>query len=300
MTSREPNAKKHKRIIIVPPRGANIRSVRVKRTFLVVLIIVILFGIAGYFVPFSNLSLDVVEQQHKNILDEQNKRITADVKSMRKNLGALNDEMKTLERKKKEIAEISGMNDSAGHSGIIRKHSRRLHNNIDTLYGVTVRAYNLFSALMKPVSQTTGASTVFDKVPVSRPVCGVPFVLARFGIKKDPFTDGEKMHYGVDFVIPENAPVVATAAGKVILVDHTAMWGYRVVIRHAYGFTSVYAHLGSPAVRSGDAVIRGKRVGIAGLSGLTTGVHVHYELLLNGKNVDPELYFFPDWAQTKL
>jgi murein DD-endopeptidase MepM/ murein hydrolase activator NlpD len=53
------------------------------------------------------------------------------------------------------------------------------------------------------------------------------------------------------------------------------------------------------SVRSGENVVRGKRIGVAGQSGLTTGVHVHYELLQNGKNVNPELYFFPDWAQSK-
>lgn len=294
MKLREFKAGKHKSLFIVPPRGALIRRMRVKRRFIVLLCVIILCGFAGYFVPFNKFSIDVVEQAHKHTLDEQNRRIASAIKSMGRNLNKLDDELDKLEKKKQEIAAIAGI-DPRGASTAIRRLPKRTIRNIDTLVAATDKTYALFSTLMES-GDKQGKGSLFEMIPVGLPVYGVPFISSRYGMKKDPFTGIYKMHLGVDFAVPQNAPVIATASGQVVVVDHTALWGARIVIQHAYGFSTVYAHLGTIDVHSGEHVVRGEQIGTAGLSGLTTGVHLHYEIGKNGKAVNPEYYFVPDWG----
>jgi murein DD-endopeptidase MepM/ murein hydrolase activator NlpD len=119
------------------------------------------------------------------------------------------------------------------------------------------------------------------------------FVGMRFGNTKDPFTDFTKMHFGIDFFLSRGAPIIATASGIVAKVEDGKMWGKRIFINHAYGFSTVYAHLGNVQVFAGKKVKKGDQIAIAGLSGLSTGVHVHYEIWHNGKAENPEDYFFP-------
>jgi len=270
---------------------------RIKRRFIVLLCGIILCGFAGYFIPFNNFSIDVVELTHKHNLDEQNRRIASDIKSMGRNLDKLDNELDKLEKKKQEIADIAGI-DPFNASTTIHHHAKKIVRNIDTLVAATDKTFAFFSVLMES-GEKPGKRLLFEEIPVGRPVYGVPFISSHFGMKKDPFTGADKMHFGVDFVVPQNTPVVATASGQVVAIDHSALWGTRIVLQHAYGFSTVYAHLGSVLVHSGEHIVRGDRVGTAGLSGLTTGVHLHYEIAKNGKPVNPEYYFVPDWGHNR-
>ena len=76
-------------------------------------------------------------------------------------------------------------------------------------------------------------------------------------------------------------------------VEKDAVWGNRIVIAHADSISTVYAHLGTVSTASGRTVKRGEVIGTIGYSGLTTGPHVHYEILKNGVAVDPESFFYP-------
>ena len=71
-------------------------------------------------------------------------------------------------------------------------------------------------------------------------------------------------------------------------------YGVVVMVDHGYGFKTLYAHLQSAKVRAGQKVKRGEQIGTVGSSGLSTGSHLHYEVILNGKQVDPVYYFFND------
>ena len=103
----------------------------------------------------------------------------------------------------------------------------------------------------------------------------------------------EKRHQGIDFVALPGTPVCATASGNVRSVENDPIWGNRVIIEHAAGFSTVYAHLGSIQVVLGDQVKRGRQIGTVGQSGITTEPHVHYEVRRNGEAMDPEDLFFP-------
>ncbi len=111
-------------------------------------------------------------------------------------------------------------------------------------------------------------------------------------------SDGKSMvgiHGGVDLALPEGAPVVAAAAGRVVMARHRVVSGNSVVIEHMPGVYSLYYHLSEIAVSEGEEVAAGARLGLVGSTGLATGPHLHWEVRVSGVAVDPEA--FVDGAQ---
>lgn len=144
-----------------------------------------------------------------------------------------------------------------------------------------------FAARMK-----TGTNP-FENIPVCKPVVADAQISRTFGENIDPFTGQKKWHYGIDFAAAPGTPVIATASGYMARIENDDVWGKRVVIDHGDGIITVYAHLGTVRLAPGRRVKRGDIVGYIGLSGLTTGPHVHYEIWRNGTALDPETFFFP-------
>ncbi|MEM7055452.1 MAG: M23 family metallopeptidase [Bacteroidota bacterium] len=116
-----------------------------------------------------------------------------------------------------------------------------------------------------------------------------------FGMRTHPIYKVPKMHYGVDFSAPRGTPVYATGDGVVRLAKKSYTgYGNRIEINHGYGLVTRYCHLQSFNVKYGQKVKRGERIGCVGSTGLAAGPHLHYEVLKNGKNVNPVHYFFDD------
>lgn len=101
-------------------------------------------------------------------------------------------------------------------------------------------------------------------------------------------------HTGLDMVLPMGSPVLAADDGVVVLVGQgTTGYGNYVVIEHAGGLTTLYGHLAQPLVKRGDTVVQSQPIGLEGSTGNSTGAHVHFELRIDGKPVDPTPYLPP-------
>ena len=111
-----------------------------------------------------------------------------------------------------------------------------------------------------------------------------------YGRRDDPMGAGIKFHSGIDLACSQGTPINATADGIVSHSGWTVDSGYVVVLEHGLGFSTIYAHNKSNAVKVGQQVRRGDVVGYVGATGRTTGPHVHYEVLKDGKNVNPDPY----------
>lgn len=130
-----------------------------------------------------------------------------------------------------------------------------------------------------------------DRVPVLTPVQQKKArVTSPFGLRIHPVLKRQKMHNGIDFGTGFNASVYAAADGKVLLARYSQSFGNWIMIEHENGYTSVYAHLNSMAVRNGQAVNKGDQIGLTGSTGRSTGAHLHYEVRLNGTPVNPNGY----------
>ena len=106
-----------------------------------------------------------------------------------------------------------------------------------------------------------------------------------------PFSKQETLHEGLDIAAPLGTPVFAVASGVIKKAELLGGWGNLVVIEHADGYASFYAHLEGFKVKSGDKVTKGQVVATVGSTGISTGHHLHFELRKEGVKVNPEEYY---------
>lgn len=116
-------------------------------------------------------------------------------------------------------------------------------------------------------------------------------VTSKFGYRRDPMNRRTAFHRGYDIANRANTPIYATANGVVILARYNGGYGRQVKIDHGNGLITTYSHMRRLAVEAGQEVEKGQVVGYMGTTGKSTGNHLHYEVLLNGANVNPADYF---------
>ncbi|MBN1783392.1 MAG: peptidoglycan DD-metalloendopeptidase family protein [Alphaproteobacteria bacterium] len=131
-----------------------------------------------------------------------------------------------------------------------------------------------------------GLSKVKEMLPLGNPVEKMR-VTSSFGSRSDPFTGKAAMHGGIDFAGKIGKPLYAVAAGHVSRAGLRGAYGYAVEIDHGLGFSTLYAHLSKITVKVGDEVNERDIVGLAGSTGRSTGVHLHYEVRYNGRPINP-------------
>ena len=122
--------------------------------------------------------------------------------------------------------------------------------------------------------------------PEGRPVAN-GFISSYFGERSDPFDGREAFHKGVDFAATQGSNVTAVAAGVVTWAGERSGYGKLIEINHGDGFVTRYAHNERTLVTVGQTVKRGEPVALMGSTGRSTGPHVHFEVLRNGRQVDP-------------
>ena len=113
-----------------------------------------------------------------------------------------------------------------------------------------------------------------------------------YGIRKDPFNGMPAMHKGVDFAGEEGAAVLATGSGVVTWSDSRYGYGNLIEIDHGDGVVTRYGHNKELLVKVGEIVNKGQQISLMGSTGRSTGPHVHYEVLKNGKQIDPLPYIY--------
>jgi len=115
--------------------------------------------------------------------------------------------------------------------------------------------------------------------------------LSGFGMRLHPIFKRRKMHTGIDFTSPKGTAIQATGAGKVykVLRKKTG-YGTHVIIDHGYGYKTLYGHMDKVEVKVGQKVKRGQTIGTVGSTGTSTAPHLHYEVLVKGKKVNPIHY----------
>ncbi len=104
-------------------------------------------------------------------------------------------------------------------------------------------------------------------------------------------TDSTSIHHGIDFGVPIGTPIVACADGRVVMAEQRISTGFSVVIEHLPGLYSIYYHLDSFSVEENQIIKQGERIGLSGATGMVTGPHLHWEVRLLGKSVDPNYFF---------
>ena len=116
-----------------------------------------------------------------------------------------------------------------------------------------------------------------------------------YGYRIHPMYKVRKMHWGTDFSAPTGTPIYATGDGKVTTYKRSRSgYGRHIVIDHGFGYKTLYGHMSKIEVRRGQRVKRGDVIGYIGSTGSSTAPHLHYEVMKDGRKINPINYFFND------
>lgn len=151
----------------------------------------------------------------------------------------------------------------------------------------------LASLRAESAAAARGVSTVAPAVAQSVPAAPEELrtqasaITSRFGWRQDPFSGATSFHRGVDLRAAEGDPVASTGAGRVTFSGSDGGYGTSIVVEHANGLSTRYAHLSAAMVNIGDQVEDGQILGLAGQTGRATAPHLHYEVRVDGRAIDP-------------
>ena len=146
-----------------------------------------------------------------------------------------------------------------------------------------------FLKLAASLSRMDAMERALAAIPTSMPAA-VMMMSSGFGFRSDPFTGGGAMHAGLDFKGPVGTPILSAAEGRVTFAGYNGGYGKTVEITHANGLLTRYAHLSGLNVARGQKVERGLQIGRMGSTGRSTGSHLHFEVRLNGRAINPRKF----------
>lgn len=123
------------------------------------------------------------------------------------------------------------------------------------------------------------------------PTPSTTYITSPFGTRYHPIQKRNKTHTGIDIGAGHGASILAAEAGTVLRADWNSGYGNYVVIDHGGGVQTLYGHCSALLVKSGQTVSRGQQIALVGSTGVSTGPHLHFEVLINGSYTDPMAYF---------
>jgi murein DD-endopeptidase MepM/ murein hydrolase activator NlpD len=191
-----------------------------------------------------------------------------------------------LTEQKKEVETVEAMNEDK-----LGNELAKTLNNLSARVAYQFDSYNDIEKLIKNQGEKLAS------IPAIQPVSNrdLDRIASGFGMRIDPVYGTPKMHKGLDFTAPQGTPVYATGNGTVTEASFSAGgFGNHVIINHGYGYETLYGHMVRMKVREGQKVKRGELIGWVGSTGKSTGPHCHYEVHVNGVEVDPVYFFYND------
>jgi len=264
---------------------------------------IILLGVAAIARGVAVTRNRALEREHRGLVDE--------VQRVSDRLRTLRDSLITIGQRDQELRLLAGLSildpavQEAGIGGprgswperdtleaLGRDGEQALAARVD-LDGQARRASILLRSLNEAYDSFSSHQARFAATPSIMPAHGhvsSPFAVARL----DPILHIVRPHEGMDVAAPMGSAIEAAAAGVVTDVASEAGYGNYVTIDHGYGIVTRYAHCSKILVARGQRVRRGQTIALVGSTGESTGPHVHYEVRVNGKPVDPKTFVLPD------
>ncbi len=267
--------------------------------------------------PFRNELNKVVGSIYKDELQQQKKELGILKQNNQENINALTYSMANLQAHiirldslGNRLIEVAQLDKKAFNfdlepsiGGASDENNQMLATSSPTILSQRVK-YDEFVTKMQQLSQDIESKnkqlTILENLLITEQLqhastpSGKPtkkgWISSYFGSRKDPFTGKKKMHKGVDIAGKSGSSVLATADGVVIMAEKQNGYGKVLEIDHGYGLSTRYGHNRTILVKVGDVVKKGQNIAIMGSTGRSTGPHVHYEVLKNGRPVNPQRY----------
>ena len=201
-----------------------------------------------------------------------------------------------------EANPISEEQRKAGFGGVNRYKNLEGFDNSNLIISTSKKIDVLTKQIVvqsKSLDEIAGLAEEKEKllkaIPTIKPVKNEDLtrMASGYGYRSDPFTKARKFHRGMDFTAPRGTPVYATGNGIVKRADRRSSgYGRHVRINHGFGYISLYAHLYKYVVKRGQKVKRGDLIGFVGSTGRSQAPHLHYEIIKDGKRVNPLNFYY--------
>lgn len=281
-----------------------------KRNILIVLGLFCLMSVA-FFVIIIHYAF-VQDMAWENLkLKQENQKLSLELKELSQETKKLTESLNKVEVFKNKIKLIASINDSERNLSIgpieqPRENSLNI-TSIEELSYLDNQTKLMRLSVLRSRIQLLGQEInsnekeldniykyfeerkdILRSTPARWPCYG--WVTSEFGFRYDPFTGERTFHKGLDIATSIGVPVLAPADGTVISTGFHSGLGNQIVIDHGLGIVTFYGHLNDFKVKVGDKVVRGQVIGTVGNSGRSTGPHLHYEVVVNGINVNPRKY----------
>ena len=253
------------------------------------------------YIKFFPRPSDIEANKKYEILRDNYNGINGKVKTLEQQLVALEKRDNEVYR---SIFEANPLPDSARAKAIEQKKELDKINIIGEdvlgkdiaaqLMNLSARMAFQFESYASIEKLINNQEAKLSSLPAIQPVSNKQLnrIASGFGMRIDPVYGTPKMHRGLDFTAPQGTPIYATGDGVIITAGNSGDgYGNHVEINHGYGYVTLYGHMVRVKVRSGQKVKRGEIIGWVGSTGKSTGPHCHYEVSINGANVNP-VYFF--------
>ena len=243
---------------------------------------------------FLTRELDVLKIQY-SILNKKMDQVD-DV------IGSIEDRDNNLYRVYFNTSPIPEEQRKAGFGGVNRYKELAGFDNSELVLNTTKRVDVLSKRLViqsksldEILKLAKEKSKLLAAIPAIQPVRNENLrrVASGFGYRSDPFTKIRKFHEGMDFSAKKGTPIFATGDGVVARADNSASgFGNHIVIRHGFGYETLYGHLSKYKSRVGQRVNRGDIIGYVGSTGRSQAPHLHYEVHKNGEVVNPLNFYY--------
>jgi len=255
----------------------------------------LMFG-SVFFVGLVKLQNWLIETPAERALRQEQKLLTANYPVMQARLAMLGAQLATIRESENQLhqklfdapASETLTSSSEKEHLFTHQHTIAFTRAEWALQQARLSSYRAAKKLTIDKSHLARLSSLPTYAPVANLQSGM--LMSGFGMRINPWHKGKYHHDGVDIASPRDSPIMAGGHGKVTLVRHSnlhAGYGNLIEIDHGYGYVTRYANLGQILVRAGQRVNKGQSIALMGISGGSVAPHVHYEVVVNGKNVDP-------------
>ncbi len=298
--------KKYLSLIIIPHKRGKAKTITISHqasriiiSFFVTFLVIFIYFLADYF------SMNITRAKFNQLKSEnqEQKKVIASYESSIKQLTA---KIQTFENYARKLNIMAGLRSpealkeagvgsgneaeelstgQANLTGSLRSTNwplNQVHRKVEQLEQNLSTLLNFFEQQRTRLAQT----------PTIWPTVG--FITSGYGWRIDPFTGKQTFHKGIDIATNLGNPVVATADGVVVETRNDRIGGKTILISHGAGLSTIFYHLDKILVRPGQKVKRGDIIGLVGKTGKALGPHLHYEVHLNGKAVNPLQYILEE------
>ena len=281
-----------------------------KRTkFAYVALFLVASGLFGFLCFVVLLNTPFFETPKDRLLTREIENFKLQYKILNRKMDQIDEVLENIEDRDNNIYRTyfntSGIPDEqrkAGFGGVNRYATLEGYNNSDLVINTSKRV-DVISKQLAIQSKSLDEilklakekNKLLSAIPAIQPVRNenLKQVASGFGYRSDPFTKVRKFHQGMDFSARTGTPIFATGDGVIARADNTASgYGNHIVIRHGFGYETLYGHLSKYKCRAGQSVKRGDIIGYVGSTGRSEAPHLHYEVRKGGEVVNPINFYY--------